>query len=472
MPNSKIDQVCIEMLREVKPGPAERAKLSASVSKVIDRLKNQILQLGIGAYPELEGSVAHGTWISGVRDIDVFIIFPLQTPLDQIKKTGLELGKQVSDGNWRERYAEHPFIEAVIDDYRIDIVPCYRISKFSERVTSVDRTPLHTEYLAKRLTDKERDETILLKAFMKGIGVYGAELRVKGFSGYLCELLTLHYGSLEQVLRGVLRWKTREVIDIEQHYSDSDTLAEVFGEPLIVVDPIDPTRNVAAAVSADRIAEIKAAARFFLSDPSALFFRPPKMKPLSNSRLGEIIRDRGTDSLFIQLPCRNISPDIVWGELGKSLKAIKRLLELQDFQVMSCDVWSNENDLAVMAIELMSASLPSVKIHEGPTAGNPNQGKFLEAHAHSEKTLAGPWIKDGEWQVELKRDHVNAKKMVEGKLAKEEPTAIGLSKDVGKWIKEGGKVLLNEEILPTYSADEGFAVFLTKFYGKRPSWLR
>ena len=29
---------------------------------------------------------------------------------------------------------------------------------------------------------------------MQGIGVYGAEIKVGGFSGYLCELLVMKYG--------------------------------------------------------------------------------------------------------------------------------------------------------------------------------------------------------------------------------------------------------------------------------------
>jgi len=40
-----------------------------------------------------------------------------------------------------------------------------------------------------------------LKQFMKGIGVYGSELRRRGFSGYLTELLVINYGSFLGVLK-------------------------------------------------------------------------------------------------------------------------------------------------------------------------------------------------------------------------------------------------------------------------------
>jgi tRNA adenylyltransferase (EC 2.7.7.25) len=47
---------------------------------------------------------------------------------------------------------------------------------------------------------EQKDEVRLLKKFMKGIGVYGAEIKVKGFSGYVAELLVYFYDSFRNVL--------------------------------------------------------------------------------------------------------------------------------------------------------------------------------------------------------------------------------------------------------------------------------
>jgi tRNA nucleotidyltransferase (CCA-adding enzyme) len=184
-----------------------------------------------------------------------------------------------------------------------------------------------------------------------------------------------------------------------------------------------------------------------------------------------LMRDRGTDTLFVTIPCQKISPDILWGELMKSSKALKKLLELQDFQVLTCESWSDEDTQAVIVIELASADLPSIKLHEGPLAGNPNQDKFIDKHLYSDKRVAGPWVRDGRWHVELKRDFTNAKHFIEEKLRTEDPMALGLSKDIGKWMKEGGKIALNEDVLSFYSANSRLAEFLTKCFAKRPNWL-
>jgi tRNA nucleotidyltransferase (CCA-adding enzyme) len=468
----KIKQVCGRILEEIRPDEKEKRQVAQTVTAILNVLSKEIERSGVEARPELEGSVAHGTWISGERDIDIFILFPLGYPINELKRVGLELGKKASKGKWRERYAEHPFIEAEIGGYRIDMVPCYKISKYSEKVTSVDRTPLHTEYLLTKIAEGMRDEIILLKAFMKGIGVYGAELRINGFSGYLCELLSLHYGSFENVLRNLLRWVNQQVIDIEKHYKDHEMLKTIFTEPLILIDPIDPTRNVAAAVSIDRIADLKSAARAFLANPSTKFFKYAPAKPLNETEMSHQLESRGTDSLFLELPCERISPDIIWGELKKSLKALKNLLEKHDFEVINSDSWSDEYSTSIMVVELASAELPRIKIHEGPSAGDPSQEKFLDKHLHSERTMGGPWIKKGRWHVELKRDYTNAKQLIDSKLSEENLLDIGFSKDIVKWLRKGGKVLLNREILTLYSSNGSFAEFLTRFYNKQPSWLQ
>jgi tRNA nucleotidyltransferase (CCA-adding enzyme) len=72
--------------------------------------------------------------------------------------------------------------------YRRAIVPNL------EWLSATDRTPF-IHYVKKRLGKTLQDDVRLLKKFMQGIKVYGAEIKTGGFSGYLCELLILHYGS-------------------------------------------------------------------------------------------------------------------------------------------------------------------------------------------------------------------------------------------------------------------------------------
>src|SRR6201982_534539 len=93
-----------------------------------------------------------------------------------------------------------------------------------------------------------RREARLLKKFAKGIGTYGAEIKIGGFSGMLIDTLVLYYQSFMETLshassgsRGTLLeiGKPESVVSLKENDPNVD---------LIVIDPVDPNRNLAAAV--------------------------------------------------------------------------------------------------------------------------------------------------------------------------------------------------------------------------------
>src|SRR5207247_7594350 len=94
------------------------------------------------------------------------------------------------------------------------------------------------------------------------------------FSGYLCELPVLRYGTFRGGLEASLSWRPGIVLELDR------APARTFPEPLTVVDPVDPNRNVASAVSVEQLATFVHAAREYLQNPSERFFFPRPLKPL------------------------------------------------------------------------------------------------------------------------------------------------------------------------------------------------
>ena len=126
--------------------------------------------------------------------------------------------KAAGDAEQLERFAEHPYLEIFIEGYRVDIVPCYD-AKPGEWQSATDRTPYHTDYIRSRLKQEAYvTKCGLLKRFMQGIGVYGAEIKIGGFSGYLCELLVMKFGSFAKVVEAFAHYNQRIVVDIEGFY--------------------------------------------------------------------------------------------------------------------------------------------------------------------------------------------------------------------------------------------------------------
>ncbi|MBU2617326.1 MAG: CCA tRNA nucleotidyltransferase, partial [Euryarchaeota archaeon] len=344
--------------------------------------------------------------------------------------------------SYEERYAEHPYIRASYGEYNVDIVPCFRVSDPSAIKSAVDRTPFHNEYLQTRIKGLE-DQVRLLKQFMKGVGVYGAELRTKGFSGYLCELLVIKYGSFLDVLESASAWKRGVVIDLEDH----GTLQHE--DPLTVIDPVDPSRNVAAAVSLDNFCTFIDASREFLKEPSIHFFFPAPIEPLSDDELAKELQARGTDMFAIVFDTPNIVDDVLYPQLYKAVRSVEELLHRNDFRVFRSDVWSNSN--AVILLEMEVASLPNIKRHFGPPIESVmHAGKFKAKYA-------SPYIQDGRYVVEILREYTKVKDLLLSQLQ-----TCGLGKHVSDAIDNGFQVLENMEIAQI--DERGFRVFLRNYF--------
>ena len=132
----------------------------------------------------------------------------------------------------------------------------------------MDRTPFHTVYIRERI-QPFIDDVLLLKQFAKAGGIYGSDQMTEGFAGYLCELLVLSYGGFLPLLEAASRWRPGIIIDPAGHR------ARDFPEPLVVVDPVDPKRNVSASVSLTRMCEFIELSRGYIEKPGREFFFPP-----------------------------------------------------------------------------------------------------------------------------------------------------------------------------------------------------
>ncbi len=465
------EEICWEVLKRVKPSESEQKKVQALANSLTKKTQQATKKRGIEAEVRVEGSVAKDTWLRDCPEIDVFMGVDASVPRQDFGTVLLDAAKEATKDYLQiERYAEHPYIEAVTDDgVYLNVVPCYKV-KQGNWISATDRTPFHTDYVKAHLAEKMSQEVRLLKRFMKGINVYGAEIKVGGFSGYLCELLVLNFGSFLEVLRAATDWKEKTAIDYEKHYTQTKTLKEKFVEPLIVVDPVDKERNVAAAVRKEKLDEFICASREFLKKPDMKFFYPPKPKALTVKDLDKKIIERGSSLVFIKFEAKTTVPDVLWGQLYKSKKALRKIIIQHDFAVLRDCVWSEEKSLNVFVFELENRLIPNMKTQLGPPLNKKMASeKFLRKHLGSDSIVCGPRIQESRWVVEAKRDYTDVVKLVKDKLAdggKREGVA-----DIVVEAVDSLQVLLNEEIKSFYCANSDFAGFLTQFLDGKPVWL-
>lgn len=469
---SALEKVSAAVLKRVTPTKKEKGKILSLTENLVEKIKAAAKKAGVEAEVRVEGSVAKDTWLREEPDIDIFLRVPTSMPREAFEKLGLKIAKEATRGFKQiERFAEHPYLEAFVNSTRVNIVPCYRVKK-GEWVSATDRTPFHTEYVKPKLNDQLRNEIRVLKRFMKGIGVYGAEIKVGGFSGYLCELLILNYGSFANVLKTAADLKNSWLIDYEGYYKGrEDEAKKIFPEPLVVVDPVDKGRNVASALRRERLVEFVASSRGFLTNPSLKFFYPRETRAFSPKQLASEIKKRESALVFIKFDRVEAVPDVLWGQLYKTQRSLRKLLELNDFHVVRDSVWSSEQDLNVLVFELEHDVLPLIKKHIGPPIRKKTECEnFLRKHAGSPNTISGPYLESDRWVAEIKRRYSDARVLLYETL-KDGGRRAGVAELISKAVKNALEVFVNEQIVKLYSSDLEFAKFLTDYLEGKPRWL-
>lgn len=392
-PESALRELVERIKEELRPTPSERERIRGAIRESVERLRSALRDLGIPAEPVPVGSAVRDTWLPGKADIDVFLLFPLDYPYERLGPAALAAAERAF-GEYRLRYASHPYAVVTFRGFEIDVVPAYSVSSYEEIRSPVDRTVLHNRFLQRKLNDQLRDEIRVLKAFMRGIGAYGAELAVSGFSGYLTELLILAYGSFTSLVDEAAGWGSRVVLALEGGVSE---WVSESTDPLIVIDPVDPRRNVASAVSETQLNRFKAACRALLRSPSREFFVEKGLPPVGLEDVKSELKRRGTHLLLILFDGLREAPDTLWSQAISGSRRLMRSLDECGFLPIQAEGWTDEEERVALIAEIERTELSRIVRRVGPEVGGPGEEDFLEKHLGARDTLGGPFIEGSRW---------------------------------------------------------------------------
>ncbi|MEM2944280.1 MAG: CCA tRNA nucleotidyltransferase [Methanomassiliicoccales archaeon] len=434
-----------EIAWKITPDEKHRQMVEKVVSDLMKRIRTTITDYEIPLEPRLVGSVAKDTYLP-YPDIDIFIMFPPFIERKDLEKIGLDIGKKVLNGE--QRYAEHPYIHGQIGGFEVDLVPCYKVLDPCNIKSAVDRTPFHTEFIKKHLKEEQKVEVRLLKQFMKGIGVYGAEAKIQGFSGYLVELLILKYSTFISTIHAASSWKFGETLWLENR-SESQ-----FKDPLIFYDPVDPFRNVASPVSVDSFARFIYASREYIARKSERFFFPRKRKQWKIKEIRKCIEKRGTSILVVAFNRPEIVDDDLYPQIRKTEEGIANLLREHDFVIIDKNSCANKRIL--IAFELESINLPFAKRHSGPPMWIDHSKRFLERWRGG-RGFSEPFIDGGRLVVIAKREYCHALSLIEEKI---KCTSLGKDFRELPFRTYSGKMVFRRE----------FKGILTMLLDKRMPW--
>ena len=309
------------------------------------------------------GSFAKGTWLPDHADIDIFVKIKPSVGIEKFEKMGREIGSEaLKRYGPKLRYSDHPYVEVFVKKVRVNVVPCYDVEQ-GKWQSAADRSPFHTQYISSHFDNEKRRQARLLKKFFKSVGIYGAEISTEGFSGYVSEVLILKYSTFENVLRSAANdWQERQIISVYDYDPDS---VKAFNSPLIIIDPVDSRRNLGAAISPESVAKFMLAARTFLEKPSVEFFQEgdKKNRYSASKQDAQLLLP---NILVVEFSHEKKSPDIIWGQLKRTSKAVSKQLELAHFEVLRSSCITDERSSAVLAFLLESITLPRYTKRIGP----------------------------------------------------------------------------------------------------------
>jgi tRNA nucleotidyltransferase (CCA-adding enzyme) len=449
---SDLAAVLAQVRHRVVPDPEERSALETTVEELLDRARDAAGDLPVDAEVLHVGSTARDTWLAGDHDVDLFVRLPTDCDREELAIYGRRVGEHVLTDP-REEYAEHPYVTGHFDGVDVDVVPCYAVDSAADIRSSVDRTPFHSAYLADRIDGETADEIRLFKALCAGIGVYGSDLRTRGVSGYLAELLVLEYGDFTATVDAIRDWQPPVTIDPADHQARS------FEDPLVVVDPTDPERNVAAVVSESSVARLIHYARSLRDSPDVGIITPDEPDPLSPSDLAAHIERRGTVPVALRFPAPELVEDELYPQLRRSLRGVRGELDRRGFGPIRSTVMADET--AVLFIECETATRPAIERHEGPPVFvDEHAESFLETYADEEETY-GPFVDGDRYVVERPRDVTTLAEFFESDRLFD----VSLGRDVKRVLQDDRTLLVGDDVealLPE------FGVELAGYFSPRP----
>ena len=431
-----------DVIAKITPTLEDRKRIDSIAAELKGRVQKYMDEHGIDAELMFVGSYSKDTYLAS-PDLDLFMMFPVGTPRRELVDIGLEVGEKVLHGT--RMYAEHPYTSAVFEGVDVDLVPNIHIKDTEHMETAVDRTPFHTKYLNSRMKPEDHGQIRLLKKFMKGIGTYGAEPRFRGFSGYLCEILVLKYGSFRGVLEAAANeWKVGMRIWIEEEGPEMHA-------PLVFYDPVDRKRNVASAVHEDTLSRFIVAAKDYLAHPSEVFFFPPRNCYLSDAQIEAAAHSGMFRLISVVFDKPDTAEDNMYAQLWKTRYALQDQLQRHDFVVLHAAHGYDGKTMTVIFM-LTCDRLPKSMKRIGPDVDAATADGFLTKWGES--AIVKPYIEDGKWCAVIPRTYISAKEMLRDTISQAgigkniDPSKVKIL-DHDRTVAEGDRTVLSELLDPT-----------------------
>jgi len=375
---NKVKKLLSSVVLEVTPSSSEIKKVEETTRNVVSTLNKSLKS--VRAKAMVAGSFKKNTQVKNTFEVDVFVLFDYKKYADKDDTLSDILERKLKKKFKRitRLHGSRDYFQIKIKPYTYEIVPILNIKSSSKAKNITDVSPLHARWVDRK-AKKSVADIRLAKTFLSAARIYGAESYVKGFSGYSAEVLVIYYGSFLKFLKATKNWKDKQVIDPERVYKNKNPLMELnkskIVSPLILIDPVQPSRNVTAALSTESFNILKTAAAKFLKNPSHSYFTK-KIVTKQNLISGKPSKNW---LLILELTPENNKIDVMGAAIVNKYELLRDNLLKQGFKVKKSS-W--EWDKQAFCWYLIDKKIPAEEeVRKGPkTADKANSLRFKQAH--------------------------------------------------------------------------------------------
>jgi len=402
--------VCKESLAKIKPTKQEEREVSVFINEFIGKVNRQIKH----GRAILGGSGAKGTWLKNAYDADIFVQYPHTQFKHQSDQLSDLLAKDLKPLKSVRLHGSRDYFQVNVKGFTFEIVPILNIKKAEDAVNITDVSPLHAKFVCKY--KKYADDIRLAKQFCKASGCYGAESYIGGFSGYALEILVIYYKGFLPLLKNALTWKSGTVIDIKKYHKNAKAALNQSKliSPLIIIDPVDSSRNAAAALSQEKYSILKEAARRFLAKPHMKYF---EIEDATEAAL--TAKYRGKPLLIVTLSGGIGKADVLGARYLKMVRYVERACVPLGIEEKG---WRFDRKKSANAwFVLKKTELPSIEIRQGPPL-------TLQQHvSHFKKKHKNTFIQGNRIAAKVSRKERTVQQILAAALKRQEARHLKMS---------------------------------------------
>ncbi len=390
-----------EVLQDLLPTKDDEKKVLGDVKSFLAELNNQIKKNKIQAKAVLGGSYAKGTWLKGDYDVDVFVKFAKKHWKENISNL---LEKALKQFKYERIHGSRDYFW-IRNMIKYEIVPVFDIKKKEDAINVTDFSPLHVGWVNEK-GQKYKNDIRLVKKFCKAAECYGAESYIRGFSGHVADIITINYKGFLQLLKAAQKWKPKQIIDYNNTYKGKAIMmlnkSKCEG-PMIVVDPVQPQRNAAAALTEENFNKFIKAARDFLKKPSKEFFTEQETDFEKLAKKGKLVK--------IEVQTLDAKEDVAGAKFVTAYNHIKKALS--EFQIIKTGWnWDRKKE-GTWWFLLKTDKLPNTVERKGPPMELKEAvDKFKKLHKNTYTQKGIVWAK-------MKRECTTPREIIEDAIKQE-----------------------------------------------------